>query len=560
MQPQSIDMKHKVLFFLYLTVLILPNIILCVTETMPWYGKATLLLLPLSVYWTVMCMSHRPSKAYWCMFPVLFLGAFNIVLSYLFGKGVIAVDMWLNVATSSPNEAGEMLAQLYPSVIAVVIIYVPTLVYAAYDIWSKGRLDHVFVKRQRMVACALAAVALPLTGATMATGKWSLLDDLFPINVCYNLKLAVERQATSLKYLENSRDFSFDATCMDADSVPQVLVLVIGETSRAANWQILGYDRETNPELSKTDGIIAFRDCLSQSNATHKSVPILLSPATAEDFKVLFRSKGLLAAFREAGYHTAFISNEPRNHSFNDHLGEQADTTIFLRDSMSGDPKDSLMLPYVSELLASKANRHQLIVLHTYGSHSTYSDRYEDYQSHFRPDNVVHATASCREVLINAYDNTIRLTDHFLASVIRMLEQSGRPSAMVYTSDHGEDIYDDERGLYLHASPWPSYYQLHTPLIFWFSTGYRDLYGQRTGLVAKRRNDPVQSDCIFPTMLTLGGIGTKVCQDSLSLASKAYRIKQQRHYLTDHNLSVTLDKCLEPQDFVQLRKRNMRPY
>ena len=61
-------------------------------------------------------------------------------------------------------------------------------------------------------------------------------------------------------------------------------------------------------------------------------------------------------------------------------------------------------------------------------------------------------------------------------------------------------------------------------------------------------------------MLTLGGIGTKVCQDSLSLASKAYRIKQQRHYLTDHNLSVTLDKCLEPQDFVQLRKHNMRPY
>lgn len=554
-------MKQKVLFYLYLTVLMLPNLILCFTENMPWYGKATLLLLPLSVYWTVMTLSHRPSKICLWLFPIQFLGAFNIVLSYLFGKGVIAVDMWLNVATSSPNEAGEMLAQLYPSVVAVVVIYIPTLICAIYDTRKKGRLSNLFIRRQRWVAGTLLLASIPLTGATLATGKWNILDDLFPVNVCYNLKLAVQRQAISLKYLENSRDFRFEATCQDADTIPQVLVLVIGETSRAANWQIMGYERETNPQLSKTPGIIAYHDCLTQSNATHKSVPIILSHATAEDFPVLYHSKGLLAAFREAGYHTTFVSNEPRNHSFNDHLAEQADTAIFLRDKISGDPKDTLLLPYVSEALAlDRKYPHQLIVLHSYGSHSTYSDRYEDYQSHFHPDNVVKATAGCRDILINAYDNTIRLTDHFLARIIDMLNQSGRPSALVYTSDHGEDIYDDERNLYLHASPWPSYYQLHTPLVFWFSQGYRQLYPQRTNLVAEHRKDPVQSDCIFPTMLTLGGIHTKINQDTLSLASPDYRIKAQRHYLTDHNQSVTLDRCLEPQDFVQLRKRNLRPY
>jgi lipid A ethanolaminephosphotransferase len=56
------------------------------------------------------------------MFPILFLGAFNIVLSYLFGKGVIAVDMWLNLTTSSPDEMGEMLSQIYPAVVAVGVI------------------------------------------------------------------------------------------------------------------------------------------------------------------------------------------------------------------------------------------------------------------------------------------------------------------------------------------------------------------------------------------------------------------------------------------------------
>ena len=42
-------MKQKLTFFLYLIVLILPNLILCVTESMPLLGKMTMLLLPLGV-------------------------------------------------------------------------------------------------------------------------------------------------------------------------------------------------------------------------------------------------------------------------------------------------------------------------------------------------------------------------------------------------------------------------------------------------------------------------------------------------------------------------------
>ena len=117
-------MKQKLIFFLYLIVLILPNLILCVTETMPFVGKLALVLLPLGLYWTVLSMFPRLSKTLWWMFPILFLGAFNIVLSYLFGKGVIAVDMWLNLTTSSPAEMGEMLSQIYPAVVAVVVAQV----------------------------------------------------------------------------------------------------------------------------------------------------------------------------------------------------------------------------------------------------------------------------------------------------------------------------------------------------------------------------------------------------------------------------------------------------
>lgn len=45
-----------------------------------------------------------------------------------------------------------------------------------------------------------------------------------------------------------------------------------------------------------------------------------------------------------------------------------------------------------------------------------------------------------RDNLVNAYDNTIRYTDGFLSRLIHMLEEQHVDAAMLYTSDHGEDI------------------------------------------------------------------------------------------------------------------------
>lgn len=553
------DMKQKFVFFLYLVVLILPNIVLCFTENMPFVGKAALLLLPLGLYWTVLPMFFRMSRTFWWMFPILFLGAFNIVLSYLFGKGVIAVDMWLNLTTSSPAEMGEMLSQIYPAVVAVVLIYLPTLAYAAYDVYRKTVIPVRFMKHQMCAGFSVLLLSLPITYMAARGDKWNLLDDLFPVNVCYNLCLAIERQSLSEEYLERSRDFVFNAVHTDTDTVPKVVMLVIGETSRAANWQLNGYNRETTPLLSKTPNLTVFTDCMSQSNTTHKSIPILLSPATADNYEVLYHSKGLLAAFNEAGFHTAFISNEPRNKSFNDHLGEQAQEVLFLRDKMSGTPMDSLLLPEIQKTLdRNKGNL--FIVVHTYGSHSTYSDRYERNQAYFTPDVVLKATKDNRSILMNAYDNTIRYTDRMLHRIISQLQAQERPAAMLFASDHGEDIYDDGRNLYLHASPWPSYYQLHIPFLVWTNDLYRQEHAARVSLLESRTAEPIQTDCVFPTILGLGGVSTPYGQDSLALTSPRYITKEKRTYLSDHNEPLTFDRCLEKEDFQAMEERGLRTY
>lgn len=78
--------------------------------------------------------------------------------------------------------------------------------------------------------------------------------------------------------------------------------------------------------------------------------------------------------------------------------------------------------------------------------------------------------------MINAYDNSIVATDKFLAQVIDKLDRTGKTSAMLYLSDHGEDLLDDERNRFLHASPIPTYYQLHIPFVIWFSDNYSTLF------------------------------------------------------------------------------------
>ena len=88
----------------------------------------------------------------------------------------------------------------------------------------------------------------------------------------------------------------------------------------------------------------------------------------------------------------------------------------------------------------AKGNRKQFIVLHTYGSHFNYRERYPSEDAFFLPDYPVEAEVKYRDNLVNAYDNTIRYTDGFLARLIHMLEEQQVDAAMLYTSDHGEDI------------------------------------------------------------------------------------------------------------------------
>ena len=552
--------------FLYayaVVALLLPNIALCYTECLTPWACGVNVLLPLSLYMLFFSAAKRPGKMVWWAFIFVFFAAFQLVLLYLFGTGVIAVDMFLNLVTTNPGEAMELLDNLAPAVVGVFVVYLPLLILGGVNIRRDSRLSVSFQQRVRHWAMQIGAIGLfCLLASYLVVDDYRMRNQLYPVNICYNLYLAFERNAASENYKEVSRNFKFDARSEHSATAPEVYVMVVGETVRAHNFSLYGYPRNTNPLLSKTPGIKAFPNVTTQSNTTHKSVPMLLSAASAEDFERLFHEKGILAAFKEAGFHTVFISNQLPNHSFIDFLGEQADEHYFLKkeDALQGNHYDEDLLQKLDEILpkadaSSSAHYHYryrklFVVLHSYGSHFNYQERYPRSFAYFKPDSRSEAKPENRRDLLNAYDNTIRYTDYILHGIIERLQKwegiqtktdgvYGQPiSAMLYTSDHGENIFDDDRHLFLHAAPKASDYELHVPFIIWTSEGFSNQYPDILKALGENRSKQVQSSLsAFHTMLGIGGIQTHYRQDEYSVASDKYH-PVKLLYLDDHDEAI----------------------
>ena len=128
---------NNIIYWYAVIALTVPNVALCFTEHLSTWAALANIVLPFGVYMALMSISRKPGKMVWWLFPIIFFAAFQIVLLYLFGKGVIAVDMFLNLVTTNPGEAMELLDNLIPGVASVFILYLPLLILGVVSIRSK---------------------------------------------------------------------------------------------------------------------------------------------------------------------------------------------------------------------------------------------------------------------------------------------------------------------------------------------------------------------------------------------------------------------------------------
>lgn len=543
--------RQRNIFAIFMVLLMLPNCFLVFTDNMTMPMRIAYLFLPMGVYIILLSLRRRPGIVMLFLFGIILLSCVQYVIIFLFGNSIIASDMFLNFFIGNSGEANELLSSLLPFIILDILVLVGTLWIAIHSIMIEDKL--CLVERKRALVIAGFALLIGLAGAGVQRFKYAdrdILMNIYPANVFYNIKFAHASWQKNQAYHETSKNFTFGAEATHNIKKREVYILVIGETSRADSWGLYGYERQTNPRLSEVDSLIVFTDATTVSNTTFKSVPLILTAVSPDDFDDLYSQKSIVTAFRESGFKTAFFSNQSPTNSFIDYYMAEADTSFF----MNGTPEisdnhhfDHELLPYVSKQIDG-GHENLFIILHIYGSHFNYAERYDERFRRFTPDEVTGLDYMQRENLVNAYDNSVLVVDDLLAELIAKLRSSGVVGGLFYLSDHGEDLMDDKYKRSLHSSPSPSYYQLHIPMLMWVTDQYNRNFPEKVKLARRHSNAPVSTIGAFHTLVDMAGIKTKYLDPHYSIVNREFEVSK-RFFLNDHNQPVPLDKCgLKPED------------
>ena len=305
-----------------------------------------------------------------------------------------------------------------------------------------------------------------------------------------------------------------------------VTVIVVGETARAMNFSLNGYKRETNPLLARQPGLINFSNVSSCGTATAVSVPCVFSAFGREEYSEskAASQEGLLDVLQHAGLRVVWRDNNSGCKGVCARVDYED-----VSHPVAGDPfcegeecHDERLLAGLPELIRN-SDKDLVVVLHQKGSHGpAYAKRYPQGFGKFSPVCDSNEFEKCTSASIaNAYDNTILYTDYFLSKTIDLLRQTaaqaGVDTAMLYFSDHGESL--GENNLYLHGAPYlfaPAE-QTRVPMMLWMSDGFSERFGiDRTCLMA-RRGEPLSHDNVFHSVLGLLDVNTAVLNPRLDL-------------------------------------------
>ena len=253
------------------------------------------------------------------------------------------------------------------------------------------------------------------------------------------------------------------------DDEKAVVVLVIGESARKANFQLYGYQRDTNPLLSKRQDLKVYQanSCATYTTAGTKA---LLEPKDCDELYELLPNY----AFRtgvDVSWRTSNWGEPPihiKEYLTDKELAEQYPDV----DS----DYEGILFAGLRQRIESSPKNKVLIILHTSTSHGPqYANKYPKAFEVYKPvaKNVEEGEKHV-DMLVNAYDNTIRYTDFLLDSLINTLcSMTDWKSAMIFISDHGESL--GENKMFMHGLPMKlaPKEQYEIPFLVWTSENFR---------------------------------------------------------------------------------------
>ena len=461
--------------------------------------------------------------------PVLiFILIASSFASYFMTRYGIMIDttMIYNLVETDSSEAGDMLSMgLFLYVILIGVL--PSIVIYKSNINYSSLFKQLF---SNSITIGLCLVVISGNVLLFSSHYASLFRNhhhvrylVNPLNYVYS----VSKYLAQTIMIEDKTPVQIG---MDAHQIKNtinnkkrsVIVLVVGETARAKNFSLNGYNRLTNPLLAN-ENILNYSNFHSCGTSTHVSLPCMFSKFERVDFDEARaqRFEKLPDVLQRAGLDVSWRDNNSGCKGVCKNIPTENTNLIHL-DYVCSDSEcyDDAMLVGLKEIIAKKT-KDAVIILHQKGSHGpAYYLRHPKSFQKFVPECVTNELNKCStQEITNAYDNTILYTDHFIAKVISLLKEETDKidTAMLYVSDHGESL--GEHQVYLHSLPYmiAPEEQTHVPFISWFSDSFSKNNQLDQSCLKNNVKNAYSHDNLFHSILGLTHVVTSIYKPELDM-------------------------------------------
>lgn len=470
--------KKKLQFvFLFYILLLGPILALFLAENYTLIDKILLLSVCVLLFGAISAIctfvSPRTEKIIYSVILIFAIIPGSIYMGYLlFAHVMLEQNSVMSLFETNPDESKEFLAH-YMNIWVIVGI----LIYAAIPIIMICKMKSIpplKVGGHRWIIIISVFIVVAVAGIERVSRSVYFIN-IYRSFISYQIRVNHEKST-----IRKRQDIPFEVKTI-ADTVPQTIVLIIGESLTRHHMSLYGYERETNPLLSQysDSNLLVYKDITSPQVHTIPVLRTVLSMHEADHPEYFEEKPSLIELFNRSGYETYFISNQP----FSEKCHSSYDILLTLaKHKYNFAPQkqyDEIILTALDEILETDSDKNKFILIHLIGNHMAYEFRYPytynkfDYnQDSLIEDRPFRNNAAKR--MIDRYDNSVLYNDYIIDSTIQKLIETGNNnSTMIYFSDHGEELYD-YRVFAGHVYEKVSPAMCEIPFIVWMSSQYRD--------------------------------------------------------------------------------------
>ncbi len=500
------------------------------TLTNHQYSKIDLLVfytLGMSVLWllAIRFIASNQFKVHIILLPFYLVAAIDLFLVLNFNSRLTAAYIFIGM--TNYQEASEFLPTYWQPISIVLVVFI-----FCYGAGLIGLHKRELYKNKGIFVLVVSALLVGYGAYFYKTvklnsfGKSAVMDLLAkdqstPVGYLSQIALTANLYLGTEELIKRRRESDVKITSLSNQSNIETIVFVIGESSRPHNWSLYGYNKETTPNLSKQEGLFKFNQICTTAPYTSFAVPSMLSLEPISDWDAIASTKSLVGIYRAAGYMTYWLSVQEVD-SFGGiipQIAAEAQYRQYFERSYDG----ALISEYEKILNKSETEK-KAIFIHVKGSHFEYSRRYPEQFDKFKP-----STGSFKDKITAEYDNSILYTDWLLSAIIDQLKSSKKPSVLFYSSDHGENMMDDSRGLLGHGIG--NKYDLPVSAFIWASDNVSSQQSLKLLKLKERESQKISISSLPHTLLNITGVLTNKYKSSDDLLSDDFVSSKCPHLL-----------------------------